>query len=132
ANACARAGRRAGEGDDRQVAGGGEEARHGANASTFCLTPPPLRGDNSCLEQPHPEPERPLMSMTSVAQKWVSEAAGMTQPSRVVWCDGSKTEYDGLIEAMLADGTLLPLKQKTYPNCYLHRSHPSDVARTEQ
>jgi phosphoenolpyruvate carboxykinase (GTP) len=72
------------------------------------------------------------MSMTSVAQKWVSEAAGMTQPSRVVWCDGSKTEYDGLIEAMLADGTLLPLNQKTYPNCYLHRSHPSDVARTEQ
>jgi phosphoenolpyruvate carboxykinase (GTP) len=72
------------------------------------------------------------MSMTSVAQMWVSEAAGMTQPSRVVWCDGSKTEYDGLIEAMLADGTLLPLNQKTYPNCYLHRSHPSDVARTEQ
>jgi phosphoenolpyruvate carboxykinase (GTP) len=72
------------------------------------------------------------MTVTSVAQKWVSEAAGMTQPSRVVWCDGSKTEYDGLIEAMLADGTLLPLNQKTYPNCYLHRSHPSDVARTEQ
>ncbi|PYM70093.1 MAG: phosphoenolpyruvate carboxykinase (GTP) [Candidatus Rokuibacteriota bacterium] len=72
------------------------------------------------------------MSVTSVAQKWVSEAAGMTQPSRVVWCDGSKAEYDGLIEAMLGDGTLLPLNQKTYPNCYLHRSHPSDVARTEQ
>src|SRR2546428_4627513 len=72
------------------------------------------------------------MSVTSVAQKWVSEAAGMTQPSRVVWCDGSKAEYDGLIEAMLRDGTLLPLNQRTYPNCYLHRSHPSDVARTEQ
>ena len=72
------------------------------------------------------------MSVTSVAQRWVSEAAGLTQPSRVVWCDGSKTEYDGLIEAMLQDGTLLPLNPKTYPNCYLHRSHPSDVARTEQ
>jgi phosphoenolpyruvate carboxykinase (GTP) len=72
------------------------------------------------------------MSVTSVAQKWVSEAAGLTQPSRVVWCDGSKAEYDGLIEAMLADGTLLALNSKTYPNCYLHRSHPSDVARTEQ
>jgi len=72
------------------------------------------------------------MSMTSVAQKWVSEAAGVTQPSRVVWCDGSKTEFDGLIEAMLRDGTLLPLNPKTYPSCYLHRSHPSDVARTEQ
>jgi phosphoenolpyruvate carboxykinase (GTP) len=72
------------------------------------------------------------MSVTSVAQKWVSEAAGLTQPSRVVWCDGSKAEYDALIEAMLQDGTLLPLNPKTYPNCYLHRSHPSDVARTEQ
>src|SRR5438309_5458016 len=72
------------------------------------------------------------MSVTSVAQKWVSAAAGMTQPSRVVWCDGAKAEYDGLIEAMLQDGTLLPLNPKTYPNCYLHRSHPSDVARTEQ
>jgi len=72
------------------------------------------------------------MSITSVAQKWVSEAAGTTQPSRVVWCDGSKAEFDGLIEAMLRDGTLLPLNPKTYPSCYLHRSHPSDVARTEQ
>ncbi|HXL46582.1 MAG TPA: phosphoenolpyruvate carboxykinase, partial [Candidatus Binatia bacterium] len=72
------------------------------------------------------------MSVTGIAQKWVSEAAGMTQPSRVVWCDGSKAEYDGLIETMLQDGTLLPLNPKTYPNCYLHRSHPSDVARTEQ
>ena len=72
------------------------------------------------------------MSVTSVAQRWVSEAAGLTQPSRVVWCDGSKAEYDSLIEAMLQDGTLLPLNPKTYPNCYLHRSHPSDVARTEQ
>jgi phosphoenolpyruvate carboxykinase (GTP) len=72
------------------------------------------------------------MSVSSVAQKWVSEAAGLTQPSRVVWCDGSKAEYDSLIEAMLQDGTLLPLNPKSYPNCYLHRSHPSDVARTEQ
>src|SRR5713101_3126077 len=72
------------------------------------------------------------MSVTSVAQKWVSEAAGVTQPSRVVWCDGSTAEFDGLIEAMLGDGTLLPLNQHTYPSCYLHRSHPSDVARTEQ
>ena len=72
------------------------------------------------------------MSVTTVAQRWVSETAGLTQPSRVVWCDGSKAEYDSLIEAMLQDGTLLPLNPKTYPNCYLHRSHPSDVARTEQ
>jgi phosphoenolpyruvate carboxykinase (GTP) len=36
-----------------------------------------------------------------------------------------------LIERMLDDGTLLQLNQEAYPGCYLHRSHPSDVARTE-
>src|SRR5204863_7979389 len=57
---------------------------------------------------------------------------GMTSPSDVVGCDGSKQEYDRLIEAMLRDGTLLALNARTYPHCYLHRSHPQDVARTEQ
>ncbi len=72
------------------------------------------------------------MSVTSVVETWVEEAAALTQPSRVIWCEGSKAEYDGLIEAMLQDTTLLPLNARTYPNCYLHRSHPQDVARTEQ
>ena len=72
------------------------------------------------------------MSTSRVAEKWVEAAADLTRPSRTVWCDGSKAEYDAMIEAMLGDGTLLPLNARTYPNCYLHRSHPSDVARTEQ
>jgi len=72
------------------------------------------------------------MSVTSVAEKWVDEAAALTQPSRIVWCDGSKAEYDSLIETMLRDGTLIALNERTYPSCYLHRSHPQDVARTEQ
>jgi len=71
------------------------------------------------------------MSVTSVAEKWVDEVAELTQPARAVWCDGSKAEYDRLIDQMLQDGTLLALNHRTYPNCYLHRSHPSDVARTE-
>src|SRR5687767_625941 len=72
------------------------------------------------------------MSATSVAEKWVEQVAGLTRPDRIVWCDGSKAEYDHTIEDMLGDRTLLPLNSLTYPNCYLHRSHPSDVARTEQ
>ena len=72
------------------------------------------------------------MAVTSIAEKWVEQAAEVTRPSRVVWCDGSKSEYDGLVEGMLRDGTLLPMNSRTYPNCYLHRSHPLDVARTEQ
>jgi phosphoenolpyruvate carboxykinase (GTP) len=72
------------------------------------------------------------MSVSSMAERWVDGTSGLTHPSRVVWCDGSKAEYDQLIETMLKDGTLLPLNPRTYPSCYLHRSHPSDVARTEQ
>jgi phosphoenolpyruvate carboxykinase (GTP) len=72
------------------------------------------------------------MSATSVAEKWVNDAAALTRPARTEWCDGSKAEYDRVIELMLRDGTLLPLNSRTYPSCYLHRSHPSDVARTEQ
>ena len=72
------------------------------------------------------------MAVTSVVEKWVDSVAGLTRPDRTVWCDGSKAEYDGLVELMLRDGTLLALNQATYPGCYLHRSHPSDVARTEQ
>jgi phosphoenolpyruvate carboxykinase (GTP) len=69
--------------------------------------------------------------MATPLEQWVNDAAHMTRPAKVVWCDGSEAEYQGLIEHMLADGTLLPLNQRTYPDCYLHRSHPSDVARTE-
>ena len=72
------------------------------------------------------------MSRSSVAAKWVDDTARLTRPSNVVWCDGSKAEYDQLIETMLRDGTLLSLNARTYPSCYLHRSHPQDVARTEQ
>src|SRR5262249_1161704 len=32
---------------------------------------------------------------------------------------------------MLETGTLIELNQKEYPGCYLHRSDPTDVARTE-
>jgi phosphoenolpyruvate carboxykinase (GTP) len=72
------------------------------------------------------------MSVTAIADQWVEQAAALTRPSRIVWSDGSKTEYESLIETMLKDGTLLPLNPRTYPSSYLHRSHPQDVARTEQ
>ena len=72
------------------------------------------------------------MSKTSVVEKWVDAAAALTKPSKIIWADGSKQEYDGLVEDMLRDSTLLELNQQTYPGCFLHRSHPQDVARTEQ
>jgi phosphoenolpyruvate carboxykinase (GTP) len=62
------------------------------------------------------------MSKTHVVEKWVDEAATLTKPSKFVWADGSKQEYDRLVEEMLRDGTLLEMNQKIYPGCFLHRS----------
>jgi phosphoenolpyruvate carboxykinase (GTP) len=64
-------------------------------------------------------------------EQWVEEAARLTKPEKIVWCDGSQEEYDALVQTMLRDGSLLELNSKTHPNCYLHRSNPNDVARTE-
>jgi phosphoenolpyruvate carboxykinase (GTP) len=69
--------------------------------------------------------------MATPLEQWVNDAAKMTRPQKVVWCDGSEAEYESLIELMLDDGMLIRLNQEAYPGCYLHRSHPSDVARTE-
>ena len=63
--------------------------------------------------------------------RWVDSVAAVTKPDKVEWCDGSEQENQRLVEGMLKDGTLLELNQQKYPNCYLHRSHPTDVARTE-
>ncbi len=63
--------------------------------------------------------------------EWVEQSAALTTPDTVYWCDGSQQEFDRLIEHALRDGTFLALNPQTYPNCYLHRSHPQDVARTE-
>jgi phosphoenolpyruvate carboxykinase (GTP) len=64
-------------------------------------------------------------------EKWVEESARLTKPSKIVWCDGTKAENDRLTDEMLRDGTYTDLNQKTFPHCYLHRSNPNDVARTE-
>jgi phosphoenolpyruvate carboxykinase (GTP) len=64
-------------------------------------------------------------------ERWVDESARLTKPSKIVWCDGSKAENDRLADEMLRDGTYIELNQKTRPGCYLHRSNPNDVARTE-
>jgi len=64
-------------------------------------------------------------------EKWVEESAQLTKPSKIHWCDGSDAENDLLTAEMLRDGSYIPLNEKTYPRCYLHRSNPNDVARTE-
>jgi phosphoenolpyruvate carboxykinase (GTP) len=62
---------------------------------------------------------------------WVDGVARLTHPDAVHWCDGSDEENERLVETMQRDGTLIALNPKTHPNCWLHRSNPSDVARVE-
>jgi phosphoenolpyruvate carboxykinase (GTP) len=69
--------------------------------------------------------------MNQSLSAWVEEVARQTQPDRVVWCNGSEEENQALIKAMLADKTLYELNHEKFPNSYLHRSDPTDVARTE-
>src|SRR5947209_15921499 len=64
-------------------------------------------------------------------QRWADEVAAMTRPEQVVWCDGSQAEYERLIAGMLAEGTMVELNGSAFPRCYLHRSNPNDVSRTE-
>ena len=70
--------------------------------------------------------------MSTPLENWVEESARLTKPSKIVWCDGSEQENERLAEEMLRDGTFIGLNRKSYPSCYLHRSNPNDVARTEQ
>ena len=63
---------------------------------------------------------------------WVAESARLTQPDRIVWCDGSEAERQRFVEEAVRAEVLIPLNQNKRPNCYLHRSNPNDVARTEE
>ena len=75
--------------------------------------------------------------MTTPLQKWVDEQAKLAKPDSIHWCDGSDADARWIMENGLKKEKIGPhfvfteLNQKTFPQSYLHRSHPTDVARTE-
>jgi len=75
--------------------------------------------------------------MATPLEKWVEEQAKLTKPDKIYWCDGSEEEARRLIEIGMKEEKIgeIPifqeLNQKNWPNAYFHRSHPTDVARTE-
>jgi len=75
--------------------------------------------------------------MATPLEKWVEEQAKLTQPDSIYWCDGSEQEAHKLIEIGMKEEKIgenpifSELNQKNWPNAYFHRSHPTDVARTE-
>ncbi len=60
---------------------------------------------------------------------WVREVADLCTPDAIVWCDGSKAEYDRLMGQMQAIGMATALRNRV--NSFLFRTDPSDVARVE-
>jgi phosphoenolpyruvate carboxykinase (GTP) len=76
--------------------------------------------------------------MTTAVERWVEEQARLFEPDRVYWCDGSEGEARRLIEMGMSEEHIgkndifRELNHAVWPKSYLHRSHPTDVARTEQ
>jgi len=72
------------------------------------------------------------MEITHTAlQQWVEEKAALCQPDNIVWCNGSKEEYDAMWEIMLKGGAAKKLNEEKRPNSYYVRADPRDVARVE-
>ncbi|HSW39449.1 MAG TPA: phosphoenolpyruvate carboxykinase (GTP), partial [Acidobacteriota bacterium] len=60
---------------------------------------------------------------------WIELIAKMTLPDSIVWCNGTKAEYDAVIRSTVESKLSIPLAKR--PNSYLFRSDASDVARIE-
>src|ERR1017187_9642754 len=62
---------------------------------------------------------------------WVEEAAALTEPDEIHWCDGSAGEYNRLCAELVAVGTFERLSEAKRPNSYLALADRGDVARVE-
>jgi len=62
---------------------------------------------------------------------WVDKMARMCEPERIVWIDGSEVQKKQLEQEAVSSGEIIQLNQEKLPGCFLHRTAPDDVARTE-
>ncbi len=62
---------------------------------------------------------------------WLKKMARMCQPDDIVWIDGSDNQRELIEKEAIAAGEIIQLNQEKLPGCYLHRTAPDDVARTE-
>jgi len=62
---------------------------------------------------------------------WVNKMARLCRPKDIVWIDGSTAQKKQLEDEAVRNGELIALNQDKLPGCFLHRTDPNDVARTE-
>jgi phosphoenolpyruvate carboxykinase (GTP) len=75
--------------------------------------------------------ETPIMTNHSALNDWVTKTAELCTPDEIVWCDGSKDEYQHMLQLMVDAGSAQWLSPEKKPNSILVRSDPADVARVE-
>jgi phosphoenolpyruvate carboxykinase (GTP) len=63
--------------------------------------------------------------------EWIEDLKALCEPDHVVICDGSKDEYDRMMQSLVEAGVAKPLNPELRPNSFLVRSDPADVARVE-
>jgi phosphoenolpyruvate carboxykinase (GTP) len=79
----------------------------------------------------------PAHTMTALPQlsravaDWVNSVRELTQPRDIHWCEGSDAEAHELTAQLLRSKEATALNPAEFPDCYLFRSAPSDVARVE-
>ncbi|XP_068700852.1 phosphoenolpyruvate carboxykinase [GTP], mitochondrial-like [Montipora foliosa] len=62
-------------------------------------------------------------------QDYVADKVKLCEPDKLVICDGSQEENEGLLKLLMELGIASPLKK--HDNCYVVRTDPHDVARVE-
>jgi phosphoenolpyruvate carboxykinase (GTP) len=116
-------------------AGGGPILRPRFLADLICTHSNERTGVTELLERPITTAAPSATPRTGKANPhvhhFVEQAIAQCQPQRIHWCNGSAAERQQLLAAAVAEGVLVELNQDKLPGCYLHRSNPNDVARSE-
>jgi len=74
---------------------------------------------------------RPLPQLSPAVSSWVDSVRELTQPRAVYWCEGTEAEMREITAQLLEQAQLTKLNPAHFPDCYLYRSAPNDVARVE-
>jgi len=64
-------------------------------------------------------------------QSWIDSLIQILKPKQTILCNGTDNQHQTFLDQMVNENRLIKLNEQIYHNCYLCRSDPTDVARTE-
>ena len=71
------------------------------------------------------------MTENKTILEWIEKIKEIVNPKNIVWIDGSEEQLESLRKEACENGEMIKLNQEKLPGCYLRRTNPNDVARTE-